>query len=272
MKALEDIDVAFLPAGGTYTMNATEAAEATEYFKPRLAIPYHWGQNVGNINDAFTFAELAKCAVVILAVGETISSEDWPVYSPLIAHWKLDETEGDIAGDSTRDNDGALEGEPLWRPEGGIIDGALEFDGINDYVSTPFVLNPSSKEFSVFAWIKGGAPGQVILSQADGANWLLADSSDGCLMTELKGGGRNTSILVSQTVITDGDWHRVGLTWDGVNRILYVDDIIVAQDTQSILKSSEEGMYIGAGNSLDAGTFFSGLIDDVQIYNETVTP
>ena len=32
------------------------------------------------------------------------------------------------------------------------------------------------------------------------------------------------------------------------------------------------GLYIGAGKDLDAATFFSGLIDDVRIFNRAVTP
>jgi L-ascorbate metabolism protein UlaG (beta-lactamase superfamily) len=77
MKSLGDIDVAILPAGGTYTMNATEAAEATQYIKSDLAIPYHWGRNVGTLSDAQRFSELAHCPVKILAVGETIGSDNW---------------------------------------------------------------------------------------------------------------------------------------------------------------------------------------------------
>jgi L-ascorbate metabolism protein UlaG (beta-lactamase superfamily) len=85
MRELGDIDVAFLPAGGTYTMNAAEAAEATQYIKPGLAIPYHWGQSVGTLSDAQTFADLAKSAARVMTVNETISSDNWPEYSPLIA-------------------------------------------------------------------------------------------------------------------------------------------------------------------------------------------
>ena len=72
MKALTDIDVAILPVGGTYTMDADEAAEATGYIKPELAIPYHWGDIVGNLSDAQRFAELAHCDVKIMTVGESI--------------------------------------------------------------------------------------------------------------------------------------------------------------------------------------------------------
>ena len=35
------------------------------------------------ISDAQTFAAQARCAVKILAVGETISSDNWPEYSPI---------------------------------------------------------------------------------------------------------------------------------------------------------------------------------------------
>ena len=193
-----------------------------------------------------------------------------------LAYYKLDEAVGDIAFDSSGNYyDANVIGDANWQPECGMIDGAIELDGIDDYISTPFILNPrETSEFSVFAWIKGGAAGEVILSQAGGVNWLLADSLDGCLMTELRyiGGREEQPSLISSALITDGGWHRVGFVWDGTNRILYVDDFEVASDTQSHLTGSEGGLYIGAGKDLDEGTFFSGLIDDVRIYNRVIVP
>jgi len=70
MKAMTNIDVALLPAGGTYTMNAAEAAEATKAFKPKMAVPYHWGDIVGGKADAEQFAKSAACPVKILSPGE----------------------------------------------------------------------------------------------------------------------------------------------------------------------------------------------------------
>jgi len=72
MKALKDIDVALLPVGGTYTLNATEAAEATKYLKPKYAVPYHWGDIVGSEQDAKEFARLAGCEVKLLHPGESV--------------------------------------------------------------------------------------------------------------------------------------------------------------------------------------------------------
>jgi len=279
MKTLGDIDAAILPAGGTYTMNAVEAAEATQYIKPGLAIPYHWGQSVGNLSDAQTFAELARCAVKILAVGEIISSDNWPEYSPLIAHWKLDEIDNIIADDDIGENDGTLYGEPLWQPVGGKVDGALELDGLDDYVETGFVLNPADGVFSVFAWMKGGSPGQVIISQADGSgngnSWVGVESSDGKLTTGLVPppvGRVVPQPLVAELIITDGDWHHIGFVWDGSYRSLFVGGVEAAKDAQSLnpLKNADSGLYIGAGNALETGTFFSGLIDDVRIYNQAL--
>ena len=193
----------------------------------------------------------------------------------MIAHWKLDETEGTVAADSVGDNDGFVIGGPVWQPNGGQIGGALELDGIDDYVGIPFVLDPAFAPFSVFAWIKGGAPGQVIISQTAGADWLSPDPAQGNLMTELRyiGGRVDEPPLLSQTLITDGAWHEVGFTWDGFDRILYVDDVEVARDTQEGgLGSSVGVLYIGAGNNREPGSFFWGLIDDVRIYDRVITP
>jgi hypothetical protein len=201
-------------------------------------------------------------------------SLSWLKDFSIIAHWKLDETEGTVAHDSASDKHSTVNGNPVWLPASGKIDGALQLDGDGDYVSTPFVLNPAEGKFSVFAWIKGGAPGQVIISQIDGANWLLADPAEGKLMTSLsQPAGRITPPpLISESIITDGLWHRIGFVWNGSQRILYVDDVEVAKDTQADLAGSTGGLYIGAGKNLDAGSFWSGLIDDVRIYERAVRP
>ncbi|MEM3405430.1 MAG: MBL fold metallo-hydrolase [Candidatus Pacearchaeota archaeon] len=56
----EKIDIAFLPVGGVYTMNAKEAAEAANIIKPKLAIPIHYGSIIGAEKDALDFVKLCK--------------------------------------------------------------------------------------------------------------------------------------------------------------------------------------------------------------------
>ncbi len=226
--------------------------------------PMLWGDGIVDVQDL----------VVLMSYwGQKILPPE------LIAYWRLDEAEGDIASDSSNGNDGTVYGAPAWQPEGGIVDGALQLDGIDDYVSTPVILDPAEGDFSVFAWIKGGAPGQVILSQESGVNWLVADAVDGALKTDLRTPAKKGRIpipagppLICPTVVTDGDWHRVGFVRDGSDRILYVDDIEVARDTATYLESASGGLYIGAGSDLEPGALWSGLIDDVRIYNRAITP
>jgi beta-lactamase regulating signal transducer with metallopeptidase domain len=193
-----------------------------------------------------------------------------------IAHWKLDETEGEIAKDSIGNNDGTLNGSPVWQSSGGAVAGALQFDGIDDYISTTFSISPINGSFSVFTWIKGGAPGQAIICQTGGINistrWLWADPSYGRLMTWLM--HPTYDPLVSEKVITDGHWHHVGLVYDidRLHRYLYVDGREVAKDTDYVgVVDSNGGLFFGASKTLDTAAFWSGLIDDIRIYDEVLS-
>ena len=194
----------------------------------------------------------------------------------LVAHWALDESDGLAATDDIGDRDGILYGDPTWQPDGGMTDGALELDGVDDYANMPFVLNPADGPFSIHVWVKGGAPGQVVISQTNGSAWLLADPAEGRLMTGLSmpsEGRLESKPLVSTSIITDGAWHRIGFLWDGSERVLYVDDLEVARDAQkSHLAGSDGSLSIGVDTSLKSGTFWCGLIDDVRIYNCAVKP
>lgn len=48
-------DVAFVPVGGTYTMDSREAAELVNQIKPSIAVPVHYGSIVGEQKDAELF-------------------------------------------------------------------------------------------------------------------------------------------------------------------------------------------------------------------------
>jgi L-ascorbate metabolism protein UlaG (beta-lactamase superfamily) len=59
-------DIALLPVGGTYTMNAEEAARAANTIMPQVAIPMHYGTIIGSIKDAEKFRRHCKVEVRIL--------------------------------------------------------------------------------------------------------------------------------------------------------------------------------------------------------------
>jgi len=190
----------------------------------------------------------------------------------LMAHWALDETAGDVAHDGGAQSDGRVLGEPAWQPEGGMLCGAMACDGVDDYIETPRVVGLASGAFSVLAWVKGGAPCQTIISANNGPNWLTASMSNrqgigGNLRTEFGG-----EPLTSSACITDGQWHRIALAWDGASRSLYVDDVLVAQDAPGGVGQIRDRLYIGCAGDRSDGSFWSGLIDEVRIYNRAVRP
>jgi CubicO group peptidase (beta-lactamase class C family) len=222
--------------------------------------------------------------VFIVALGNIEGLSIWELWKALagivqatfepmlLAHWALDETEGLIAHDSVGGNDATIMGVPLWQPEGGMIGGALQLSGVPNSLITKFSRDAATGPVTVFAWVKGGGPGQVVISQRGGSDWLMASPADGALMTNLKPVGGQSKPLTSSALITDGNWHRVGLSWDGSNRILSVDGVEVARDTQVGLASSTEDFTFGGGGTMAPSSFWLGLIDDVRIYDRAVKP
>jgi len=240
------------------TVDVKDVVTLTDYWGQDYSVcdisPMPWGDGIVDAKD-------------LLALATYLEQE-----TALVAHWPLDEAQGVIAYDNAGNHNATLNGNPVWQPTDGKIDGALEFDGIDDYGNAGYVLNPSSGPFSAYAWIKGGTAGQVIISQTDGTGfggtWLGADQVDGKLFTNLM-----YFELASESVITDDQWHHVGIVWDGSRRYLYVDEEEVARDTSDMTAIQSNGdLYLGASKILGAGTFFSGLIDDVRIYNRAVSP
>lgn len=53
-------DVAFVPVGGTYTMDYTEASELINEIKPKVAVPTHYGSIVGSKKEGDKFLKLAN--------------------------------------------------------------------------------------------------------------------------------------------------------------------------------------------------------------------
>ena len=69
-------DLVLIPVGGTYTMDSHEAIKAIKIISPKLAIPMHWGNIVGHIEDAEHFKEgvesKTNTKVSVLQVGEEL--------------------------------------------------------------------------------------------------------------------------------------------------------------------------------------------------------
>ena len=58
-------DIALVPVGGTYTMDAKAAAELVNTIQPQVAIPVHYGSIVGSPKDGEVFAANVKAPVKV---------------------------------------------------------------------------------------------------------------------------------------------------------------------------------------------------------------
>lgn len=59
-------DIALVPIGGTYTLDAKRAADLIGVIRPEYAIPTHYGTIVGKKSDAQTFAKLVGSPVKVV--------------------------------------------------------------------------------------------------------------------------------------------------------------------------------------------------------------
>jgi hypothetical protein len=152
-----------------------------------------------------------------------------PSVSGLVGHWKLDETTGTIAADSSgNDCNGILFGGPVWQPDGGNLNGALQFDGVNDYVDcgNSSILNIQD-QITLACWIKVSAftrAWQAILAKGDDSYRLCRSSMGNSIHFGITG----TSLggFDGAAVVADSNWHHVAGVYDGSEAMLYVDGVL----------------------------------------------
>ena len=184
----------------------------------------------------------------------------------LAGWWKLDEGQGTAAIDwSGHDNHGTLIGDPQW--VAGYDGGALKFDGSSwvDYGNTTALQ--ITEAITISCWINpagfGGDRGFVARSGA----YALKSSSDHLRFTTpgiLDHDGLNT---ILETRI----WQHVAATFQpektgGV--VFYINGVETERMNSSAMNPGTGPFLIGNNQWNQT---FTGLIDDVRVYNKVLT-
>ncbi|MDI6449038.1 LamG domain-containing protein [Anaerobaca lacustris] len=186
----------------------------------------------------------------------------------LIGWWKFDDGLGTVARDASgRGRDGTLRGGPTWVI--GRVDGALQFDGIDDYVEVGSVGISGTAPRTVLGWVKAGTP--AVPSWTSVFGFVPDGSTDGTYFdVEIDDTGHYVAHICGDQWIlgpVDTQWRHVGGTYDGSAGRWYLDGQLIG-GVEGQLGTID---HVRIGARLSNGKYFPGLIDDVRIYNRVLT-
>ena len=210
-----------------------------------------------------------------LAVQILIIMSFASVKADIVAHWRLDETSGPLVGSAT------------WVPGSGKTRGAISLSrATGDLVNMGDVLGMTDGDFSITLWISTTDGSQNTFAfakhQYGSANgyFFSINVVDGPLGTP----GRvafdvsdpiANDVPVSTSTVTDGAWHHVvGVYHAGGTTEIYVDGG-AAEDvsgSHAVAGNSVPLLVGGISQSGSPVARYSGMVDDVQVYRQALTP
>ena len=147
---------------------------------------------------------------------------------------------------------------------------ALDFDGVNDYVSCGSIL-PVSYTKEAWIYVKSLNSQNNIISggDSDGLHAFWIPSSSG----KLSAGHNGDWYALEDTVpLSINTWHHVAVTYDAASTTmkLYRDGQL--RSTRTDVDPVDEGNMVRIGAFNDAANSFTGTMDEVRIWNRALSP
>ncbi len=228
------------------------------------------------------------CSQIQPVICEKSAAGATPVNPTPVARWRLDESSGTTVTDSIGGHNGTLIGTATWQPTGGANRGALSFTaGNNAYIRIPRAAALEPSAVTVSLWMLPAA------TQSDWAGLFTKTwnnnsgptnhsyglyynaSSDTKLRAHIGRTGGVNFINMAGNIATA--WTHVALTYDPNSSNLFNFYINGVLDSSSALldpivydTANSGDIYIGSTQSAN-GERFTGLIDDVRVYNKALT-
>ncbi|MBN1361823.1 MAG: discoidin domain-containing protein [Sedimentisphaerales bacterium] len=221
---------------------------------------------------------LVTLALMVGPVSATWAASD----SSLVGWWKLDETAGIVAKDSSAmHNDGEVIGGATWGA--GQVNGALVFDGSNGYVSMPIggVISTLTSA-TLMIWANPNQTGSWVrlfdIGTGTNVNMFLtpAQGTTGAMRFAITTGGNGAeSQLTAGSRLATG-WHHVAVAIDGetMTMEMFLDgESIQTANTNTVpADMGETTQNWLARSQYGADGYYSGSLDDFRIYNIMLTP
>jgi len=231
------------------------------------------GANVQNVTKLTIGVEGAGAQGVVYIddirlyprVAEYITPTE-PDVANLVGRWALDGNANDSSGNGYN---GTAVGGPTYLA--GKDGQAVRLDGVDDYIDLG----------NRAGWPSGAAPRTISAwamtnSVEAGWRWAVAYGTDatgqamflGMNTDDLYGGGYGDDLSLANFWVM-GEWHHLGLTYDGATARLYADGIEVAAAAKTwnlVLNRAHIGQQVN-----DFSEFWNGAVDEVRLYKEALT-
>jgi hypothetical protein len=200
--------------------------------------------------------------------------------------WLFDEDQDDVAEDSSGSgNDGVINGGAKWTNDG-KFGGALEFDGIDDWVEVPdddSVEFPQGVDFTLACWLRvttpEDSPPMIIAKHYHTTSQMLpwyglyyadqAKAATGDISLFLRNAAATDFHIAGVTKIDDGEWHHIVGTREGGTIKLYVDGVEEASmDGADFDVGTNDGCLHFMSHY---GRFMGGVLDEVIILRRALS-
>jgi LruC domain-containing protein len=224
-------------------------------------------------------------AILSLGRGDTTCAVSLlPPPGSLVGYWDFEQT-GSIQDQSGNNNHGFANPQAVQTTAGKIgkayVFSANACIGIPDSASLRLPLS-SSGRLTMMAWIKYGGTCSndrgIILNKENSYEMGIACDASRFYQEAIQISGQPWFWSGAAAVTTDV-WTLVATTWDGSTVRQYINGALVGTRSLSgTLISSDLGLGIGCrgvgttGNAVTSSSFFNGTIDEVSLYNRSLSP
>jgi hypothetical protein len=195
----------------------------------------------------------------------------------LVGYWSFNEGNGTIISDQSGNNNngtlylgssGNTDPSKAWSP--GISGTALSFDGVDDYVEVKHADSLNLNYMSLALWLKWKSPMDdwPILINKGGKFYLqLANTRK---LYFLIRSDVSSYYIFSNTILAENTWYFVVATYDGLYMKIYINGNLDNSLSVSITVATTTA-NLRIGGETYSGSRFSGLIDEVRIYNRALS-